>query len=100
MATKKLKSIFTDDMEHCMFTGSPYIERHHVFGGTANRKKCEKYGFIAPLRRDLHPNGASFEPTEENKKIDRYLKAECQKWFEQNIGTREQFREEFGKSWL
>ena len=100
MAAKKLTSIFTDDLDHCIFTGSPYIERHHVFPGIANRKKCEKYGFVAPLRYDLHPNGTRFIPTLENKKIDPYLRAKCQEWYETNIGSREEFRREFGRSWL
>ena len=100
MASKKLNSIFTDDMDHCMFTGSPYVERHHVFPGVANRKKCEKYGFVAPLRYDLHPNGTRFRPTTENKKIDGYLRRRCQEWYEANIGDREEFRREFGRSWL
>lgn len=26
---KKLKSIFTDDMEQCYFSGSNDVERHH-----------------------------------------------------------------------
>lgn len=28
---KRLKSVFTDDMEHCYFTGSPNCHRHHIF---------------------------------------------------------------------
>lgn len=97
---KRLHSIFTDDMERCIFTGSPYVERHHVFPGVANRPKCEKYGFIAPLRHDLHPNGARFNPTPNNRKIDPYLRRKCQEWYEKNIGNREDFIKEFGKSWL
>ena len=27
---KKLWSIFTDDMDTCIFTGSNVVERHHV----------------------------------------------------------------------
>lgn len=100
MASKKLNSIFTDDMDHCIFTGSPYVERHHVFPGVANRKKCEKYGFIVPLRYDLHPNGTRFVQSEENKKIDGYLRRKCQIWYEDNIGSRDDFRKEFGKSYL
>lgn len=100
MASKKLNSIFTDDMDNCIFTGSPYVERHHVFPGVANRKKCEKYGFVAPLRYDLHPNGTRFHPTPENKKIDGYLRRRCQEWYEANVGGREEFRREFGRSWL
>ena len=97
---KKLTSIFTDDMDTCIFTGSPYVERHHVFPGVANRKKCEKYGFVAPLRYDLHPNGTRFNPTPENLQIDPYLRRECQKWYEENVGSREEFIQEFGKNYL
>lgn len=96
---KRLTSIFTNDMDHCIHTGSPYVERHHVFGGS-NRKTSEKYGFVVPLRYDLHPNGARFNPTLENKQIDVALKRHCQKWYEEKIGNRDDFRREFGKSWL
>ena len=55
---KRLWSIFTDDMDHCMYTGYYGVERHHIFSHThKERMLCEKYGFIAPLRPDLHPNG-------------------------------------------
>ena len=97
---KRLHSIFTDDMDKCIFTGSPYVERHHVFPGVANRKKCEKYGFVAPLRYDLHPNGTRFFPTLENQKIDPYLRRQCQEWYEEHVGSREDFIKEFGKSWI
>ena len=91
---KKLWSIFTKDMDYCMFTGSPYVERHHVFGG-ANRKKSEKYGFVAPLRYDLHPNGAHFRSTPENDKIDAYLKEVCKRYYIEHYGTEEEFIKEF-----
>lgn len=97
---KRLHSIFTDDMDRCIFTDSPYVERHHVFPGIANRRKCEKYGFVAPLRYDLHPNGTRFLPTPENQKIDPYLRRRCQEWYEEHIGGREEFIKEFGKSWI
>ena len=95
---KKFKSIFTDDMDHCFFTGSPTVERHHVFG-SFNRARCEKYGFIIPLRPDLHPNGV-FADGDKSRQVDIYAKQECQAWYELNIGSREDFIEEFGRSWL
>lgn len=82
-----------------MFTGSSVVERHHCYGG-ANRKKCEKYGFIAPLRPDLHPNGVHFIDSEQNKKLDKYLKRTCQRYYEAHYGTRQQFMEEFGRNYL
>lgn len=96
---KRLKSVFTEDMDHCFFTGSPYIERHHIFGGS-NRKFSEMYGFVVPLRYDLHPNGARFARTPETLKIDQYLKQMAQTYFEEHTGNRAMFREIFSKSWL
>lgn len=76
---KKLTSVFTENMDCCIYTGSYIVERHHIFGGS-NRKKSEKYGFVVPLRPDYHPM--------------------AQTYYEENIGSREEFRKEFGKSWL
>lgn len=95
--SKRLWSVFTDNMDCCIFTGSYIVERHHIFGGV-NRKRSEKYGFVVPLRPDLHPNGVYFD--RRNGDIDKVLKKMAQAYYESNIGTREQFRKEFGKSWL
>lgn len=94
---KKLWSVFTDDMDHCIFTRYAPVERHHIFGNS-NRKRSEKYGFVVPLRPDLHPNGVF--AGKDAKEIDKKLKTMAQEYYEQNIGTREDFRKEFGKSWL
>jgi len=79
-----------------MFTGTTMVERHHVFGG-ANKKLSEKYGFIAPLRPDLHPNGA--QAGANAREIDIKLKRMCQNWYLEHIGTKEDFIREFGKFW-
>lgn len=108
---KRLESIFTDDMNCCMFTGSSDVERHHILYNTSNQKKlCEKYKFIVPLRRDIHPNGVSFNPKSEElrrildnlgeESMDEYLKKECEKHYLQNYGTVDEWREEFGKNYL
>lgn len=94
---KKLFSVFTNDLDHCMFTGSPQVERHHIFGG-ANRKKSEKYGFIAPLRPDLHPNGVF--AGKDAKAVDTKLKTMSQTYYEEHFGTREDFIQEFGQNYL
>lgn len=94
---KMLHSVLTDDMDHCMFTGTAPVERHHVFGGP-NKWRSEKYGFIAPLRPDLHPNGVF--AGKQAKDVDMRLKKMCQTYYEANYGTREQFIKEFGKSHL
>lgn len=105
---KRLTSIFTDNMDECIFTGSYEVERHHVFGGS-NRSRCEVYGYVVPLRKDFHPNGVHFKKTIEMEtilkvlgypSIDNYLKCKCQEDYEEKHGTREQFIKEFGRSYL
>lgn len=97
---KKLWSIFTSDMDHCLFTGSSEVERHHVFSqmGGGVRERCEKYGYIAPLRYDLHPNGA--RAGTDAPLVDKVLKKKCQEDYEQKHGSRQDFIKEFGRSYL
>lgn len=95
--SKKLWSVLTDDMDHCMYTGSNVVERHHVFGGS-RKTASEKRGFIAPLRPDLHPNGVF--AGKDAKKVDDELKTRCQRYYEEHYGTRQQFIDEFGKGYL
>lgn len=97
MAAKRLWSAFTDDLDHCIFTGSSQVERHHIFGGSS-RKASERYGYVVPLRPDLHPNGVF--AGKHAKRIDTYLKQMAQRDFEKKHGTREDFRKVFGKSYL
>ena len=94
---KKLFSVFTDDLDHCIFTGCAPDERHHIFGAS-NRKNSEIRGFIAPLRPDLHPNGVF--AGKDAKSVDLRLKTMAQEYYESHYGTREDFRREFGKSYL
>ena len=95
---KELWSIFTENMDTCIFTGSTQVERHHVFG-SFNREKSEKCGFVVPLRPDHHPNGV-FATDYAREEIDPWLKAECQKYYEEHYGTREEFVEEFGQNYI
>lgn len=94
---KKLWSCFTDDMDHCYYTGSAPVERHHIFGGS-NRRNSEKYGFVIPLRPDLHPNGV--HAGNDARQMDINLKQMAQRHFETHYGSRKDFIRVFGKSWL
>ena len=90
-----MKSIF--DNESCYFCGSyVWLEKHHVFGGSY-RKKSDKYGFTVDLCHYCHnepPDGVHY-----NKERRDELKRICQKHFEENHGTREDFIATFGKSY-
>lgn len=100
IAKKKLWSVFTDDMDTCFFTGCNQVERHHIFAG-CRKSACEKYGYIVPLRPDFHPNGVRVnQKLVRKEKIDERLKKMAQRDFEEKHGTREDFREIFGKSYL
>ena len=95
---KRLTSVFTDNMDTCIFTGSPYVERHHIYGNSS-KKASERYGYIVPLRYDLHPNGVRAD-RRYAKDIDTYLKQMAQKDYEEKHGSREDFIREFGRSYL
>lgn len=73
------------------------MERHHIFGGSL-RRASELYGYVVPLRPDLHPNGVF--AGKHAKEIDVYLKQAAQRDFEKRHGSRERFREVFKKSYL
>ena len=94
---KRLWSVFTDDMDHCYFTGVAPVERHHIWGGS-NRQNSEKYGFVIPLRPDLHPNGV--HAGQAAVVVDLQLKQMSQMYFEKHYGCRDDFRKIFGKSVL
>ena len=65
------KSIITNDLEHCYVCKSPYVEMHHIFYGTANRKLSDKYLLIVPLCA-YHHRGA--KGVHFNKRLDDKLK--------------------------
>lgn len=84
--------------KECYLTGATTnLHRHHVYFGNPNRKLSEKYGCWVWLRGDWHNQreyGVHF-----NHKLDKRLKQECQKRFEQ-LYDREKFMQVFGKNYL
>ena len=97
--SKKLRSAFTDDLDHCYFTGRPYPHIHHIFPGS-RRKISEMYGYVIPLAADLHEFQPESVHENPNHGIDLHLKQMAQLHFEKNLGSREDFIQRFGKSWL
>jgi len=93
-----LKSVLQDTKE-CYFCHSTYyLENHHIFFGDPNRKKSEKRGLKVWLCHNHHRNGPY--AVHKNRESNLQLKEMAQTYYEQNIGTREQFIVEFGKSYL
>lgn len=80
-----------------MCGSTAWIEMHHIFNGTANRRLSDKYGYIVPLCHYCHnepPNGVHF-----NRENDLKLKRWAQTDFEKTH-SRNEFIEIFGKSYL
>lgn len=75
------------------------LDRHHIFGA-ANRKKSEKYGLVVYLcHHDCHIFGKN--AVHNNKHTMQELHEYGQRKAMQEQGwTIEQFRKEFGKSYL
>lgn len=95
---KKLWSIFTNDMDKCFVTGmTVHVERHHIFAGLQGlRKTSESMGYVVPLHKSVHVNGAQL--TDKNwLDLDHWLKRMCQEHFLRNTGTRQEWYEIFGR---
>lgn len=89
-------SVFTDDLEHCILCGKPREHLHEIIYGK-NRINSIKYNFVIPLCANHHTgkDGIHF-----NKNLDLYYKRLCQIYFENNIGSREEFTKIFRKNYL
>lgn len=93
----KIKSVLTDDMEHCYECGSPYAECHHVFFGSYQRKPCSRRKLYLPLCAEHHKGDKG--PHKNYEKNLEY-KQMAQRYYEENIGSRQEFMLEFGKNYL
>ena len=94
-----MKSIMQTKKE-CYICGTTiWLEEHHVFGGTANRKMSEKYGLKIYLCHRHHnepPDGIHFD-----KWLRDRIKSEAQrKFMEYYNKTKEDFIVIFGKNYL
>lgn len=99
LMSKKLWSVFTEDMDHCIETGTTQVHRHHIFYGP-NRKKSEKRGFVIPIAYYLHEFQKGSIHDNPNKGLDLKYKQLAQTYYEEHYGDRQDFIREFGKSWL
>lgn len=99
MGKKQIKSRVQEDLNTCYVCGKSPTQIHHVFfGWTGNRLNSEKYGYVVGLCFEHHTG--SSKGVHFNKVLEHQLKRLCQEDFEKNIGTRDEFRKIFGKSYL
>lgn len=92
-----MKSILQDKKECLVCHTTMNLHEHHVFEGTANRKRSEEQGmkiWLCGYHHNLSDAGIHF-----NKELDLAVKRMAQEKFEQTY-TRSEFRAIFGKSYL
>lgn len=88
----ELKSIMTDDFEHCFLCGKQAQQIHHVFN-KYDKKRSEKYGLLVPLCAICHSN-----IHDRDEKQNKELKKLAQTLFEQEWGHDKWF-DEFGRNY-
>ena len=91
-------SIIQKDLNTCIVCDRFGTEKHHVVFGN-NRKLSDKYGLLVGLCYEHHQGTYGVHGREGNK-INRILKEMAQEAFERQVGTREDFMEIFGRSFL
>lgn len=94
-----MESVLQNDKK-CVVCGKKNnLNSHHIFPGS-RRGLSEKYGFKVWLCVNHHTLGRGSVHDNPNHGLDLQLKQKAQRYFEENIGDRDEFREIFGKSWL
>ena len=90
---KERFSVFYE-LNACCYCGSIYqLTKHEIFEGR-NRQNSMKYGFVLPLCLKCH-----IKLQEDADFIDKWKK-KAQEYFENNIGTREDFLKIFRRNYL
>ena len=97
MASKRVKSVLVEDMEHCVVCGREAINIHHIFCGTAKRKLSDDDGYIIPLCHKHH-NGSN-EAIHFNRELEKEWRQIAQEHFERK-NSRQAFIQRYGRSYL
>lgn len=94
---QKVKSaiISEKNMIFCYCCSYPYVEIHHIFHAFA-RNASDRYGYIVPLCHRCH---MALHDGKEDE-LDLHLKQLAQVHFEEHHGTRDEFIQIFGRSYL
>lgn len=90
---KERFSVFYE-LNACCYCGSIYqLTKHEIFEGR-NRQNSMKHGFILPLCLKCH------RELQEDTDFNDKWKKKAQEYFENNIGTREDFLKIFRRNYL
>ena len=90
---KKRKSVFTEDLDHCYLCGKKKNDLHEIYGGR-NRINSIKFNLVLPLCRECH------SLNQNNPFFNDYWHKQGQLYWEENIGSREEFIKVFRENYL
>lgn len=79
----------------CFLCGARAEETHHIFEGSGRRKICDRHKLVVRLCNTCHDKLHDTSCPEM-----KYLHELGQKVYEEKIGTREQFRKDYIRSYL
>ena len=101
MRKKKPRSILPTQKGECYLCGRKgSTEEHHIFGGP-NRQLSEKFRLKVDLCTECHRTGEyAVHDSKHSKETKEKLHQDGQRAFEWYWGSREEFREIFGKNYL
>ncbi len=94
------KSIVTDYRHICFFCGGPAECEHHLLFGQGIRQLAEEDGLKVPACNQCHNMGKTIGRIHDNPMAERLSKMLGQAVYESKVGSREQFRARYGKSYL
>jgi hypothetical protein len=94
------KGIVTEYKDICFFCGAAAECEHHLLFGNGTRQLAEKDGLKVPSCNKCHNMGQINERIHENPMAEKLSKMLGQAIYEGRIGTREEFRRRYGKSYL
>lgn len=94
------KGIVTEYKDICFFCGAPAECEHHLLFGSGTRQLADKDGLKVPSCNKCHNMGRINERIHENPMAEKLSKMLGQAIYECKIGTREEFRRRYGKSYL
>lgn len=94
------KGIVTDYNEICFFCGRPAECVHHLLFGNGTRALADQDGLKVPSCHKCHNLGRTTERIHDNVMAEKLSKILGQAIYEAKIGSREEFRARYGKSYL
>ena len=95
-----MKSIVTEYHSICFFCGRPAECEHHLVFGNGLRDICDKDGLTVPSCNNCHNMGTVSRRIHDNPMAEKLSRMLGQAIYESKIGSREEFKKRYGKSYL